>query len=346
MLQSLSGNNPEHASYRFAIEETSQVGEARRFALVLCSELDLDETGQGRVSIIVNELGHNLVSYGKKSQLIFRKFSTKTKIGIEILSIDSGPGMDDVEAIKDGFTTGSTPGNGLGAVKRQSDLFDIYSSVGTGTVIMSRVYSKNLSLSTTDEKNSDGFEVGAINVPKRGEVVSGDGWCVHETDQGLAVTIVDGLGHGPLAHEAAVKALLVFAKNYHEPVVGVLQKIHQDLTASRGAAVLILSTNKDEISYTGVGNITATLRAPMKSKALTSQNGTAGLRLGEIKSFQEDWRVGDYFVFNSDGLLGRWNLDLYPGFRDKHASLVAALLYRDFDRGNDDTTVVVVRRLS
>lgn len=342
MLQSLSGNNPEHSSYRFAIDDISQVGEARRFASVLCADLGFDDTRVGRVGIIVNELGNNLVRYAKKSHLIFRKYSTKTESGVEILSIDSGPGMDESITIQDGFSTGTTPGTGLGAAKRQSDVFDIYSIVGSGTVILARVNTKSAAVGANIE--TDNFDVGAINNPMFGELISGDGWCVHETETGLAVTIVDGLGHGPLANHAALKALHVFAENYHAPVVDVLNKIHLDLRPTRGAAVFLLSTVGDSITYAGVGNIFAVLHSPLKSKVLTSQNGTAGLRINAAKALEEQWKVNDYFIFHSDGLTSRWSLENYPGITRKHPSILAALLIRDFDRGTDDTTVVVVRR--
>lgn len=345
MLQSLSGSNPTHSSYRFAIDEISQVGEARRFALVLCSDLEFDDARKGRVAIIVNELGNNLVRYAQKSQLIFRKFSTKTEEGVEILSIDSGPGMDCLVAIQDGFSTSTTPGNGLGAAKRQSDAFDIYSTVGSGTVIMCRVNSIKKGAAAENPEDVDGFQVGAINNPYRGELISGDGWCVHETNSGLTVTIVDGLGHGPLANQAAIKALHVFAENYEAPVTDVLQKIHTDLRGSRGAAVFLLATNGNLISYTGVGNIFASLQTSVKAKALSSQNGTAGLRIGTLHLFEEKWVVDDYFIFHSDGISNRWDLDQYPGIKQKHPAILAALLFRDFDRGTDDSTVVVVRRL-
>ncbi len=345
MLQSLNGNNPEHASYRFAIDEVSQVGEARRFALILCSDLNFEDTAKGRVAIIVNELGNNLVRYARKSHLIFRKFSTKVTSGIEILSIDSGPGMDDVLSLQDGYSTGNTPGTGLGAAKRQSDLFDIYSSNSSGTAIVSRVYSKKLPTYSLEEKISDSIEVGAINIPMRGEIVSGDGWCVHETDQGLAVAVVDGLGHGPLANLAAIKALSTFAEIRKAPVVEVLQKLHEALRGTRGAAVFLLATTADVITFTGVGNVAAILITPIKSKVLVSQNGTAGLQIGKTKTLNDEWSVGDYLIFQSDGLSSRWNLDTYPGIRGKHASLVSAILFRDFDRGSDDSTIVVIRRL-
>ncbi len=345
MLQSLSGNNPEHSSYRFPIDDSSQVGEARRFALVLCSDLGFEETRAGKVAIIVNELGNNLARYAKKSQLIFRKFSTKTEIGLEILSIDSGPGMNEILALQDGYSTGTTPGTGLGAAKRQSDLFDIYSKIGEGTIILSRVYAKNLASNLPPSHELAGYEIGAINNPLRGELLSGDGWCVHENDHGLSVTLVDGLGHGPLANQAAIKALHVFAQNYNADVVDVIQKIHLDLKSTRGAAVFLLKTDANDITYTGVGNINAVLYTPLKAKALSSQNGTAGLRIGPTKALREQWHLNDYFIFHSDGLSNRWNLNNYPAVLGKHPSIIAAVLFRDFDRGTDDTTVVVVRRL-
>ena len=54
------------------MEDPSNVGEARRFALNLCAELDFDETRKGRVGIIVNELGNNLIRYAQKGELILR----------------------------------------------------------------------------------------------------------------------------------------------------------------------------------------------------------------------------------------------------------------------------------
>ena len=45
----------------------------------------------------------------------------------------------------------------------------------------------------------------------------------------------------------------------------------------------------------------------------------------------------------SDGIGTRWNLDAYPGLLEHHPMLLAAVLYRDFQRGRDDATVVVVR---
>ena len=340
MSQSLNGNNSEHASYRFAMDDISQVGEARRFALALCNELNFEDVRQGRVGIIVNELGNNLIRYATKSQLIFRKIISQDEVGIEVLSIDSGPGMDDTITMQDGFTTGTTPGNGLGAVKRQSDIFDIYSAKEKGTVIMARVFSKYYS----EVEFAKHLQIGAINFALFSETVSGDSWCVHETKEGLTVLVTDGLGHGPSAHDASLKAVDIFSEQFHLPIDQILQNIHIGLKGTRGAAVFLLSSNQDSVTFVGAGNICAAIQSASKAKTLISQNGTAGLQISRSKPITQEWNQRGYLIFHSDGILGRWNLSNYPGILRKHPSIIASLLFRDFARGNDDATILVIQR--
>jgi hypothetical protein len=49
-------------------------------------------------------------------------------------------------------------------------------------------------------------------------------------------------------------------------------------------------------------------------------------------------------IIHSDGLMTQWNLDAYPGLLHCDPSVIAGVLYRDYTRGRDDTTVVVIRR--
>jgi hypothetical protein len=46
---------------------------------------------------------------------------------------------------------------------------------------------------------------------------------------------------------------------------------------------------------------------------------------------------------HSDGLTSRWKLADYLGLSHRVPALIAAILYRDFKRGRDDTTVLVAR---
>jgi anti-sigma regulatory factor (Ser/Thr protein kinase) len=315
----------------------TQVGEVRRFALVLCGDVDFDEIQSGRVSIIVTELGNNLIRYARNAQLILRKISGGKFKGIEVLSVDSGPGLNPQIVMEDGFTTGSTPGTGLGSVKRQSDVFDLYSSHIAGTVIVSRVYAKN-----TDTQSS--IEVGAVSVPLKGEMLCGDSWCVHESERGFRALVTDGLGHGPEANHASLVALDTFSENPNTDTVQLVTRIHERLRRTRGAAIFMLSSSDEKIEFAGAGNIRAVVLNQENTKTLISQNGTAGVQIGTIKPLEEPWDGEGYVILHSDGIHSRWDLATYPGLYGRHPSLIAAVINRDCSRNTDDSTVVVIRR--
>lgn len=322
------------------MEDPSNVGEARRFALNLCTELNFDETRKGRVGIIVNELGNNLIRYAQKGELVLRGLDNEKKFGVEILSIDRGPGLDEDLVMRDGFTTGSTPGTGLGSVRRQSDEFDLFSNGPTGTVMMSRVYATEASA-----KMKVRFDIGAISVPLKNETLCGDSWACRVTSDGLETLVVDGLGHGPSANKAAMEAITAFESTPDTPPEQLLQIIHNRLRSTRGGAVFLLNAGASKINYVGVGNIRALVQYPLTTKSLISHNGTAGLQIRHGNSSSQAWEKPGQLIFHSDGLNTRWDLIAYPGIFFRHPSLIAAVLYRDHNRGNDDTTVVVIRSL-
>jgi hypothetical protein len=62
-----------------------------------------------------------------------------------------------------------------------------------------------------------------------------------------------------------------------------------------------------------------------------------------ITEFTYPWPDDALLILHTDGLSGRWSLDAYPGLARRHPSLVAGVLFRDWDRGRDDVTVVAAR---
>lgn len=334
MLPVSSGSNVKPTTL-FGLSDLSQVGEVRRFATNLANQLDFDETRSGRLSILVNEIGNNLVKYGKDGRILLREISEDKNPGIEILAVDSGPGFDTYLAMQDGFTTGSTPGTGLGAIQRLSDEFDIFSN-STGTVLMSRVYA-DVKKSTTK------YEMGSVNLPLKGESVCGDSWCAIEGAT-LEVFMVDGLGHGHQASVAADEAVNAFRKNHDQNVDVIIQSVHQRLKATRGGAVFVLRARENEIEFSGVGNIRALIQSAGSSKTLISQNGTAGLQIRSAKAMTQAWDGTGFLILHSDGLTSRWDLSAYPRLFTHHPALIAAVLLRDHCRGTDDATVLVIRR--
>src|SRR5262245_43124570 len=101
--------------HSISVAEASQIGEARRPALRVAEESSLPETRCAEVAIVATELATNLVRYAKGGELLVRPMSDQGG-GVEIISVDRGPGMANVgRCLEDGFSTGGTPGNSLGA---------------------------------------------------------------------------------------------------------------------------------------------------------------------------------------------------------------------------------------
>jgi hypothetical protein len=98
------------------------------------------------------------------------------------------------------------------------------------------------------------------------------------------------------------------------------------------------------VRYTGVGNISGVLAGGERSRGLASQNGTVGLQLRKVQAFDYEWPPRGLLVMHSDGISNRWQLDTYPGLAQRHPAVVAGVLWRDFGRGRDDATIVVVGR--
>lgn len=318
------------------IEDDSQIGEARRLAANLASAAHLPAEEAGRVAIVVNELGSNIRKHARRGQLILRALPS----AMEILALDKGPGMNFEASLRDGHSTAGTRGEGLGAVRRLAQEFDAFSTPQKGTVVLARI-------SSSPPKGA--LQFGAISLPLRSETECGDGFCV---EGGLSVTrilVVDGLGHGPLAAQAAQAAQAAFRDPSTQKLPGpeaMLHVIHAALRSTRGAAVGIaeLDLVARKLRFGGIGNVSATLdSAGARPRGLLSHNGIAGHEAPRIQQFELPWPARALLVVQSDGLGTHWKLDAYSGLHARHAAVIAGVLFRDFRRPTDDSTVVVIK---
>lgn len=327
---------------RVAVTEPTQVAEARRAAVGIAQRLGFAETAAGRVAIVATELATNLIKHGGGGHLLAGPGEDSTsEAEVLLIAADKGPGMADVgRAMRDGMSTSGTPGNGLGAIRRQSHACEIFSRPGLGTVVGAWLRSSRLSPVTPRTW-------GAIGVAYPGEEVSGDAYGVRQDGDLTVVMVVDGLGHGPQAAEAATQAQRLFDKHWRQPPADLLDTLHAGMRATRGAAVAIARVEAGQrvVRYAGVGNIAGVLAsAAGESKRMLSHNGTVGHVARKIQALDYPMPAGPtLLIMHSDGLGTSWSPDNYPGLVQAHPTLAAALLYRDFDRGRDDATVIVLQ---
>src|SRR6202012_41013 len=94
------------------------------------------------LDLIVAEMTSNLFKYSDDGELLMGIFANNGNPYVELISIDNGPGMmNPAKMMQDGMSTTNTLGHGLGSMKRLSDTFELYSLMGWGTIVLSRVYS-------------------------------------------------------------------------------------------------------------------------------------------------------------------------------------------------------------
>jgi anti-sigma regulatory factor (Ser/Thr protein kinase) len=324
------------------VSEQTDIGECRRAAKRLAEAANFDETLTGRACIVATELATNLIRHAGSGEVLVQVLGDGQAALLEILAIDQGPGMKDVDAcLRDGFSTAGTPGNGLGAVSRMSSTFDIFSATGQGCVVLSRILNKHAQ--PAHHTRAPDFEFGAICVAVRGEVECGDAWCIATKADEVAILVADGLGHGPLAARASGDAVKCFKREPLGAPSALMQNLHGALAGGRGAAAAcaVLQVSTSKAIYAGVGNISGHLITGERSRGMVSHNGTLGVQLLRSQQFEYDWRPGSRVVMHSDGLSGRWSVDSYPGLTMKHPAIIAGALYRDFVRRRDDATIVV-----
>ena len=335
--------------YRFAVPDRSYASLTKKDITRLAESFALSEGAVGKVNIIVSEMLSNLEKHTIQGGELLVKAIGKPIKGIEIISLDNGPGMADPgRMMEDGVSTFGSAGEGLGAIKRQSDVFDLYSQPQIGTVIVTQVYKTAKSIPAAAMR----YEVGSIMVPKPKEVDCGDGYAVIHHERGVYLLALDGLGHGTHAQEAAQLAVKTFCEIPMPDPAMALRLIHAGIRRTRGAVGFAASIdlNLNKLSYCGIGNIAGKLFSTDSSlgnipyKNVISYNGILGHNVpGTFNNQSLEWNRNKVLIVHSDGLKSRWDLSRYPNLHRHSPTTIAAVLYKDHSRQTDDTLVLVCK---
>jgi serine/threonine-protein kinase RsbT len=105
----------------------------RRRVREVAGQIGLSLVDQTKVITAASELARNTLIYGGGGSMQLESLNGP-RLGVRLTFKDNGPGIPDIElALRDGFTTGSGLGLGLGGTKRLVNEFDIESKVGQGT---------------------------------------------------------------------------------------------------------------------------------------------------------------------------------------------------------------------
>ena len=118
------------------LQSESDVVMARKTVKEWSVKLGFSLIEQTKLITAASELARNAVVHGKGGVMTVEIVEKGLKQGLRLTFEDSGPGIPDIElAIKDGYTSGTGLGLGLGGAKRLVNEFEILSEVGKGTRI-------------------------------------------------------------------------------------------------------------------------------------------------------------------------------------------------------------------
>ncbi len=130
-------------TYSIQIQHESDISFARQNGKRLAEEIGLCEVDQTFVATSISELATNLFFHAVRGMITINTITLNDHTGLEIVSQDKGPGIEDVNlALKDGYSTNRGLGGGLGGVRRMLDEFEIESTPGKGTRITARIWQK------------------------------------------------------------------------------------------------------------------------------------------------------------------------------------------------------------
>ncbi len=325
-----------------AVDDPSAAGAARRAAEQLASTLGMPAPRAAEVGLAVTEIAGNIQRHGGGGALLLRAVRVGETGGVEVVAMDSGPGIRDLAAARrDGSSTRGTLGIGLGAIERLADTFEIGSAPGRGTILIAGFEADRRAAGTGGPVTAAG-----ITRPLDGEDVCGDAYAVRG-GLPLSLMLCDGSGHGPLAASASREAARTFRDPTQpgSPPEAVVARIDRILNGTRGGAVAVaeLDPAAGLVRFAGVGNIGAAVVSSTDKRGMVSIAGVAGYRTPRIRAFSYPLSADAVVILHSDGVSARWTRADVGGLLGRSPTLIAATLLRDFGGRRDDACVLVGR---
>ncbi len=183
----------------------------------------------------------------------------------------------------------------------------------------------------------------------RGEGTSGDQHLIQPSREGMLVAVVDGLGHGSEAAEAARTAVTTLKHHAGESVVSLIKRCQAKLVGTRGVVVSIASFNvvDSTMTWLGVGNVEGVLvhaktsRTPDKDFLLLGR-GVVGGQLPNLQAFVVPVVNGDTLAFATDGVTSNFRDEINVSEPPQE---IADRVLSGHGKDSDDALVLVARFL-
>ena len=334
------------------VEDASAVPACRKAVQIMAERLRFSASRIGQLALAVTEAASNLHKHAEQGSLLLCVNRDGQPPGIDLVTIDAGPGVRDVSAaVRDGHSTAGTLGIGLGAIQRLADFADLYSRPGRGTSLVARFSPGG---TTPPDPPALG---GAARPPKPprppwgaglvrpiiGETECGDAYGAAQVGGEVTAVLCDGLGHGPLAAAAAAAGVAAVLDDPAGEPAALLERVHRRMSGTRGGAVGIARIGGQQARFAGLGNVAASIVSGGQRKSMVSIPGIAGHQARTIRQFEYEAPPGSALILHSDGISNRWEAAALPGLETRDPLLIAAVLLAEAGVHRDDAGVLVLK---
>jgi len=317
------------------VEDASAVAACRQAVQNMAERLRFPAARIGQLALAVTEAASNLHKHAEQGSLLLCVNRDGPQPGIDLVTIDAGPGVRDVSAaLRDGHSTAGTLGIGLGAIQRLADFADLYSRPGHGTSLVARF--------CVSPPVSQPRWAGLIR-PITGETECGDAYGVVPADGAVTAVLCDGLGHGPLAAAAAAVGVAAVLDDPAGEPAALLERVHRRMSGTRGGAVGVVQVSGQLARFAGLGNVAASIVSDGQRKSMVSIPGIAGVQARTIRQFEYDVPPGSAVIVHSDGVSSRWEAAALPALEARDPLLIAAVLLAEAGVHRDDAGVLVLK---
>ena len=127
---------PEPSDQAIPVRQEEDIVLIRRIVRQRAEQLRFGLVDQTKIVTAASELARNTVVHGGGGTMLLQVLNNAGRDGLRLVFEDKGPGIPDVAlALRDGYTTGSGLGLGLGGAKRLVNDFEIQSKPGSGTKV-------------------------------------------------------------------------------------------------------------------------------------------------------------------------------------------------------------------
>ncbi|MBE2320297.1 SpoIIE family protein phosphatase [Solirubrobacter sp. CPCC 204708] len=186
---------------------------------------------------------------------------------------------------------------------------------------------------------------GVAGAPLAGEERSGDKAVFVPTATGALAGLIDGLGHGPEAADAAELCAGIVRQLAEASAQELLQACHQALVETRGVVMTLawFDLERSLLTWAGVGNVDARLvhQGPERREDVALVfGGVLGYRLPNVRPATMALERGDLLVMITDGIESAISPALAGGGA---AQTLADRIFDQHGKGTDDALTVVVR---